>query len=136
MLLATSEACSRAKPTLSEFCQGAMLASKEPWCSKLFGSLGRSHCSLELSSLSLPCRRSCGCAHHRSLKKEKGVLGSAEGRGDDSCVLGFIGLFTDYELRPAGVPSPSEAGAEEGGRRERAGSTRPWALTSAWVGSG
>jgi hypothetical protein len=40
MLLAASEVCSRVKPTSSEFRQAAMLANKEPCCSKLFGSLG------------------------------------------------------------------------------------------------
>jgi hypothetical protein len=40
MLLVASKACFGAEPTSSEFRQAAMLASKEPWCSKLFGSLG------------------------------------------------------------------------------------------------
>jgi hypothetical protein len=96
----------------------------------------RSHRSSERSLPPLLCRRSHGCAHHQSPKKEKGVPGSAEGRGDDNCILSFVRVFTSCELRLARVPSPSEAGAEEAESRERARPTRPWALASGWTGLG
>jgi hypothetical protein len=40
------------------------------------------------------------------------------------------------KLRSTGVSSPSEAGAEEGERRDQARPTRPWALALIWAGSG
>jgi hypothetical protein len=33
--------------------------------------------------------------------KDKGIPGSVEGRGDDRCILGFIGKFIGSELWPA-----------------------------------